>query len=142
MNSMTDTTFKTWLIQPGNHRRLQTIRRKMSVILGETVEVTSWSDLYRLFEIAMTRDDGHRQWFEPIFEQIPPSEAWGATARQVRLYRGARLSGEADSSRQEGPDRTITYRGRVVRQSGGNAEDNEPTSARARYYRGAKVDSD
>lgn len=133
--------FKSWLIQPGNHRQISTIREKLQSVLHRRIDIQSWPDLYRAFEESIEVSESHRGVFEPVFETYPPSEELGATAQQIRLYRGARVNPDAIPE-ANAETITVTYRGQVIeKQRNAEAETGPATagSAKPRYYRGAKI---
>lgn len=135
--------FKTWLIQPGNHRQLTSIREQLRAVLHRKVDIDSWPDLYRAFEESVEVSDSHRHVFEPVFTVCPPCEELGATPKQVRLYRGARVNPDAIPEASS-ETITVTYRGQVVEkqrheETPATTEATETSSSKPRYYRGARI---
>lgn len=135
--------FKSWLIQPGNHRQITGIREKLYAILHRKVDINSWPDLYRAFEESVELSDANREVFEPVFEAYPPTEELGATDQQIRLYRGARVNPDAIPS-ATAETVTVTYRGRVIEKRRDaevekHSEDTDSGSGKPRYYRGARI---
>lgn len=135
--------FKSWLIQPGNHRQLTGIREKLYSILQRKVDIDSWPDLYRAFEESVGLSESNREVFEPVFEAYPPTEELGATDRQIRLYRGAQVNPDAIPS-ATAETVTVTYRGRVIEKRRDaepeqRAEHSDGGGSKPRYYRGAKI---
>lgn len=135
--------FKSWLIQPGNHRQISSIREKLQSVLHRRVDIQSWPDLYRAFEESVEVSETHRDVFEPVFGHYPPSEEMGATQQQIRLYRGAQVNPEAIPA-ASAETITVTYRGQVIekhRHAETETDDSSPsaTASKPRYYRGAKI---
>ena len=137
--------FKSWLIQPGNHRLLNSISETLRSVLHRNVSIQSWPDLYTAFEESVEVSESNREVFEPVFKAIPPTEELGATPKQVRLYRGARVNPDAVPS-ASAETITVTYRGQVIEKRRTAEETSavqekapDQTATKARYYRGAKI---
>lgn len=137
--------YTSWLVQPGNHRLMKTVREKLRAILQKNVNIQSWSDLYQAFEESVEVSESNRDLFTPVFETCPPSEELGATPKQIRLYRGAQVNpDELPQSTAESV--TVTYRGQVIEKSRKAGEDTDAkkndsaeSTSKPRYYRGARI---
>ncbi|MYM63013.1 hypothetical protein [Pseudomaricurvus sp. HS19] len=141
--------FNDWLVRPGNHRAIVTIRKDVKSALGMDANIRSWLDLYRLFEFAVAQTEDAVSWFENVMRANPPSPENGATLNQVLLYRGAYVNKEALAARpanaRVSKTKTVTYRGQVVETSlDGPDRPAEPQPAasakKKRYYRGVLIE--
>lgn len=136
--------FNQWLVQPGNHRLLTLIRKKLQPLLSRAINIESWPDLYMAFEESVDKNEQNREIFQPVFEQYPPTPETGATTRQMILYRGAIANPDAlPQARAETIE--VTYRGRTItknRSEASQSHDNpgKLQGGKPRYYRGARID--
>jgi len=149
-----DQHFRNWLLQPGHHRHVLTLKSSVKDILGLDIKFHSWSEIYRSFELATSHSETSLSAFFNIFEIEPPTIEKGATKHQLMLYRGARSSKGATvptPSDQEYKDKKVIYRGGTVastqhKQSNHNvpaqdlsSEAVKSTNKAKRFYRGVEV---
>lgn len=137
--------FTSWLLQPGNHRQLRTIRNTLQPLLKRKLEFSSWADVYTVFEESVEASDDNREIFDPVFAECPPCEELGATPKQIGLYRGATYNPEALPI-AKAETITVTYRGQVIEKrrvalstSECDGVDSTIKADAPRYYRGARV---
>ncbi len=143
--------FNDWLVRPGNHRAIVTIRKDVKSALGMDANIRSWLDLYRLFEFAVAQTEDAAHWFESVLRANPPSQENGATLNQVLLYRGAYVNKEVLATPPENSrvstSKKVTYRGQVIETplngvaaAGDTEQESAARPKKKRYYRGVLIE--
>lgn len=129
-----DITFKSWVLEPGNYRLVQSIKNRIKELDVCAGALRTWADFYTLWEQSVERQEESKALFKPIFDLFPPTRERGATERQLLLYRGQTTVLQEPASNAA---KLITYRGRQHLSQKTVSEAEKPK--KARYYRGALV---